>query len=618
MVIALFILLLLFLLYRIFRTRKVQTSPLSVRPPSVPPPSAGQPAMPQIADLLVPAASVRHGGKQEWVIQNHIRIWQRKTYIRGRLIAKFNGELDYIKDLQAFVRERYFDIVLYDARIEEAEFRKNDEGPFPESLTGVNYPGPIVPNPLPCAVSYQGISGEFEVLLHDIRLTDIDFDKHRLLHMEEDDLVFGTVGATITGYILEHFREEYQKKIPAVEFESEAFKSAVGEPGHGFPAKDLQGEFTGRTRTEENYRWSEFQSLGREATVWRNPVYMGKDRMGCRGVVGFIFLLFFAFVFLSAIGPHGILILLFLLAIGLGVSFFSGLFRPLLWVLAAVLAMIGVASITHRIAHGPDRTAIPFSKDQSNETSFVVRERTVTQDSRASVRFDSLIVHHRVWKDYNDSAYEGDIWVRTSDVAESGGYKNHLLVPRDPIAGYDWMLHALQANDRSLLPGVYKLLDSIRAQHHLDPVAFAKVVVSFVQDIPYALILDHDCNPDLYSDPFIRGYLLTADASCSGFQRFGINTPVEFMGTLKGDCDSRTLLLYTLLDHYGYDVAILSSEVYSHSLLGIVLPVPGAFYPFHGKGYVLWETTTSQMPPGIIARQISNLSNWRISLTSKN
>jgi hypothetical protein len=90
------------------------------------------------------------------------------------------------------------------------------------------------------------------------------------------------------------------------------------------------------------------------------------------------------------------------------------------------------------------------------------------------------------------------------------------------------------------------------------------------------------------------------------------------MATLLGDCDSRTLLLYTLLSHYGYDVAIFSSEVYSHSLLGVVLPLEGAAYTFHNKRYVLWETTTTQMPPGIIAAPFNTLSNWRISLQSKN
>jgi hypothetical protein len=154
-------------------------------------------------------------------------------------------------------------------------------------------------------------------------------------------------------------------------------------------------------------------------------------------------------------------------------------------------------------------------------------------------------------------------------------------------------------------------------QHHLGQIGFIKAVVAFVQDIPYSIILDKNCDPNMYRDAFTRRYLQTADASCLGYQRFGINTPVEFMGTLKGDCDTRTLLLYTLLDHYGYDVAILSSEVYSHSLLGIVLPVAGVTYSFHGKEYLLWETTTPGMPPGVMAPSLNNLSNWRMSLNSK-
>jgi len=202
-------------------------------------------------------------------------------------------------------------------------------------------------------------------------------------------------------------------------------------------------------------------------------------------------------------------------------------------------------------------------------------------------------------------------------MAESKGFKDRLIVPRDPLQGYDGMLYALHANDRGLLSGVYLLMDSIRDQHHPDATTFAKVIVSFVQDIPYSLVVDRDCNPDLYADPFTRQYLRTPDASCSGYQRFGINTPVEFMATLKGDCDTRTLLLYTVLDHYGYDVAILSSEIYSHSLLGIVLPLPGVAYPFHDKNYLLWETTTPGMPPGVIAPSLNNIFNWRVSLISK-
>ncbi|HEY4063640.1 MAG TPA: hypothetical protein VGM30_17150 [Puia sp.] len=603
MAIALFVILFLYLLYHIFRKKK------NVAPPSSLVQTVSPPTYPQ------PIQAEANPG---WIVQHHTRLRQRKTYIKGILLAKFHGELDYIKDLQQFVRERYFDITLYDARIEDAQFRKNNDGPFPESREEENFPGPIEPNPLPCSISYQGITGKYAVLLHNVKLSDIDLDKYRILHMEEDDLVFGTIAATITGHILEDFREEYQVKIPVTKLEMKDVGRALPVIPKSAHVSQPLVEFTGKTKTESGYRWQEFRNTTQKSTWWGNPVYTRPDQKGCLGIIGFLFLLFFAIIFLAAIGPQGIYVLLVLAVFSLVAVFFSALFRPILWLLTAIVLIIGVASLIRVVIHGSDMLATPFSHDQSNEVSFVVQGKTIGKDPAKRGTFDSLIVHHRVWKDYAGNSYDGNIWVRTSDLAKSGEYKNRLQLPQDPLIAYDWMLNALQANDRSLLPGVYGLLDSVRILHRLDAIAFAKVVVSFVQDIPYALILDRDCNPDLYNDAFTRSYLKTRDALCSGFQRFGINTPVEFMGTLKGDCDTRTLLLYTLLSHYNYDVAILSSEVYSHSLLGIVLPVPGIAYTFHNKSYVLWETTTPQMPPGLITHPYNNLSNWRISLTSNN
>jgi hypothetical protein len=86
---------------------------------------------------------------------------------------------------------------------------------------------------------------------------------------------------------------------------------------------------------------------------------------------------------------------------------------------------------------------------------------------------------------------------------------------------------------------------------------------------------------------------------------------------LNGDCDTRTLLIYTMLSHYGYDVAMLSSEYYSHSLIGINLPYNGRAYTYNTQRYVLWETTAPGIKPGILPNEISNLNYWRISLKSK-
>jgi hypothetical protein len=89
------------------------------------------------------------------------------------------------------------------------------------------------------------------------------------------------------------------------------------------------------------------------------------------------------------------------------------------------------------------------------------------------------------------------------------------------------------------------------------------------------------------------------------------------MANLKGDCDTRTLFLYTILSHYGYDVALLSSEYYNHSLIGINLPYDGISYLYKSQRYVLWETTAANIRPGSLPNEISNINYWRISLKSK-
>lgn len=607
MAIALFIILLFYLLYRFLRKKRRD------RAVSFP---VNRKKTPD------PIISTHTDSSPDFRIQKHIHLYHRKTYIKGTLFAKFRGELDQIKDLQGFVRERYFDISLYDAHILDAEFRKNNEGPFPESLYEETFPGSISPSPMPCSISYQGITGQYAILLHDLRLSNVDLNKHRLLHMEEDGLVFGTIEATITGHLLEHFREEYDVRVPLTATANEILQSAgseVGVTNDSFSptVHSSLSARTGRTKTENGYLWKEFLNIRTNSPYWKDPIYNGRDRAGCLGSFGWILLAFLAVVFLIAIGPQGILVLLVLGAFGLLADFFSGLFRPVLWLLSGVFFLIGIVSLFTTLRHGHDVLSIPFSHDQSNESSFIVEERTVTSDHKAS-NIDSLIIHHRVWKDYADSTYEGNIWVRQTDLSRSSEFKNHLLLSRDAFNAYDRMLAAVTTNDSARMPGVYSLFDSIRNSGHLDEIRFAEMVVSFVQDIPYAMILDQDCDPNLYSDPFTRSYLQSSNASCAGYQRFGIHTPLEFMGTLLGDCDTRTLLLYTILNHYDYKVAILSSEVYSHSLLGVVLPVDGTVYIFNDRRYVLWETTTPQIPPGIIGVPFNNLSNWRISLQSKN
>jgi hypothetical protein len=245
-------------------------------------------------------------------------------------------------------------------------------------------------------------------------------------------------------------------------------------------------------------------------------------------------------------------------------------------------------------------------------------ETTPIIDSTATIaQPDTLIKHFRNWKDYDGNQYEGYIYTKNSDYIDSKNYKSNLKKTINTPREYDELIYLLKENDKNSLEGVYQLFDSINEKKQFSDLKFAELIVSFVQDISYAIIVPGDCDPRLYDDEFVKEYLSSDNPRCDGFEKFGINTPVEFMSNLYGDCDSRTLLLYTILANYGFDVALMSSEYYSHSIIGINLPISGIAYKYQNQRYVLWETTAPNAKAGVLPEEISNLNYWRISLKSK-
>ncbi len=543
---------------------------------------------------------------EQWRTLKHTKLFHRKTFIKGKLLAKFYGELDYAKDAEGFVKERYYDFTLYDTEIKNSIFRKNNEGAFPEFQSENIFPGNIQPSPLPCKIFYKNISGDFEIILYDVKLSNLDFHKHKALQQEEDNEVFGTVEADITGYTLEEFTEEYEEKI---KIEPQEIEIKPGETIDKVQSIYKTAETTGKTKTEGNYSWEELWYFDRKTTYWGNPKFIGRKEAGCLSGIGQLFGLILVLLFLIAIGPQGIVALLIIAGIGLLIGYFSDIFKWLFWMAGFLIFLFAIFWFISATQNKKPFAPKPFAKDEEKEVKKIEEDKVNPRDS--------LIVHHRIWKDYDGNQYEGDIWIKVSDFKHSNYFKRNLLLYSNSVFAYDKILSEIKNQDSGKLHGIYKLFDSIKTANKLTVDHFAETIVSFVQDIPYALILDNACDGSLYSDYFTKSYLLKNQGECEGYQKFGINTPVEFMGTLKGDCDTRTLLLYTMLSHYRYDVALLSSEVYSHSILGVNLPLGGKSIKANGKQYIVWETTSPNIRAGLLPEEISDFNNWRISLISK-
>lgn len=104
--------------------------------------------------------------------------------------------------------------------------------------------------------------------------------------------------------------------------------------------------------------------------------------------------------------------------------------------------------------------------------------------------------------------------------------------------------------------------------------------------------------------------------SCEGKVPFGVKAPGELIGNLKGDCDTRTLFLYTILSHFGYDVVILNSEYYKHSIIGLNAPSIGIFKVIGGVRYFIWETTAKGMQLGQFPNNMSDMRFWKVALNN--
>ena len=88
------------------------------------------------------------------------------------------------------------------------------------------------------------------------------------------------------------------------------------------------------------------------------------------------------------------------------------------------------------------------------------------------------------------------------------------------------------------------------------------------------------------------------------------------LGTIAyrfGDCDSKTMLLYVILEKMGVDCAMLWSYNYKHAMLGIRVNGRGNFLVANGKKYYFLETTYPNWEVGIIPPEFKNIQFWFIA-----
>ena len=93
------------------------------------------------------------------------------------------------------------------------------------------------------------------------------------------------------------------------------------------------------------------------------------------------------------------------------------------------------------------------------------------------------------------------------------------------------------------------------------------------------------------------------------------------LGTLAfryGDCDSKAILLYVILERMGVDCAMLWSYKYKHAMLGVAVSGSGNYKTFNGKKYFFLETTYPRWDIGELPPEFKNKRYWFIDEIDSN
>ena len=246
-----------------------------------------------------------------------------------------------------------------------------------------------------------------------------------------------------------------------------------------------------------------------------------------------------------------------------------------------------------------------FKKEEKSNKTIVIRKSDTTV----------LYSSNRNWKDNYGNSFRGTLSVREADYNRLKGHINNF---RAPINEYFWgsLYQYIEQKDAPSLDLVMEAFTQINKEKRLNKMEFAEMVVSCIQDIPYSFVLQGVCPTDNYDDSN-RMILENCPECCIGNIAYGIQNPVSFLKNLKGDCDTRTVLIYSVLKHFNYDVAIVNSDFYRHSIIGVNLPASGDYKVFKGKKYILWETTTKYYKAGELPVNFNNVTHWNVVLTSK-
>ncbi len=557
------------------------------------------------------AGNASKPNQRHFTKKNIIRT-EKRIYIRGDITVKYWAELEETANLTSGRLTDYklnpveVTAIILDTDIHPVDVPLHFQRAYRESEL---FKSPL-PQPIKCRIINNSGEELFALKLEEVRikdpvLTDITkFEKQSL----------GTLKGEFYAYVLQIIEKE----------ELETVIECFGETGNIEKKTEGDVEFLRKEyyHIDCSTYWGEWEKINTHKQKRTTTSNKTKTALFTNAGCAQFWWLPILFLFIIA-APQFFLALLafaaFFALFPLGVNLLSRL--------SGVLPFMGLLFLGLTIYHAFKtdkgyRPSVVRTQWQPTYDSLDTKKETFTRDTTSTGEpiLDTSINHLIRWKDYDSIPYEVQLSVLGSDINSSlNEYNrfNFLQTARSLGQVYEF----LDRNDERRLNTVYKAFDSIRSANSLNEVRFAKMLVSCIQSIPYYLVLQNSCS-EYQEDPFVADYLQQCDQECCiGDAKFGVRSPVVFIGDLKGDCDTRSLLIYHLLKRFGYNLALVTSDYYKHAMIAVNFNsserVRGVAMNIRGKNYYLWETTNKGFQPGDIPAGMRSLELWDIALLNE-
>ncbi|EDP97941.1 hypothetical protein U8527_18280 [Kordia algicida OT-1] len=270
---------------------------------------------------------------------------------------------------------------------------------------------------------------------------------------------------------------------------------------------------------------------------------------------------------------------------------FKHLFFDFLRTAAVIILFSVIMSI---LAHNAGYTGETIITEEETSKTEVVE----TTEGDKTIRY---IINKLRWKDFDGDWYRMNFKIAENGVQASKQNREKYRYTRQ----FTWgnFYKNMADHDRPLLEHLYTSFSKIQKEKKMNRRKFAEFIITSIQNIQYNYIKSTPCDG-------------TEDYPCVGNVRLGIFAPAEFSANLTGDCDSRTVLLFVILAKFNYDVAILNSNEYRHSVLGINLPARGKSKTYNRKKYYFVETTAKGCTIGYLPSNVSNINFWDFVLVN--